>query len=147
MNCRTCTNQLSAYIDERLEADQRAAFEAHMADCAECATQLRVARASSLALRSEPQAVPPEGLAARAARAALTANDRVDKRSFLERWIPIAAPTTALAAIAAAALLVLGPKPAATSATASNGDDPLGLVSDVGQSEDLAGDILALGEE
>jgi anti-sigma factor RsiW len=146
MNCRKCKQQLSAYVDDRLDGDTRAAIEAHVDGCDECARQLRLTRASSLALRAEPVAQPPSDLAARAARAALTAGDEArDKRSFIERWIPIAAPTAVLAAVAAAVLFAMTPSPDPTPGISASSTDPAGLVTD--SDEDIAGDILAIGGE
>ena len=49
--------QLSAYLDDELSADERAAVDRHLALCDSCRDQLASLRALSQALRDEE--VPP----------------------------------------------------------------------------------------
>jgi hypothetical protein len=50
---------LSAYIDEQLEADERARVERHLASCAECRAELESLRRTVQLLRSVPPVAPP----------------------------------------------------------------------------------------
>ena len=66
---------LDAWLDGRLEADERRGVDEHLADCERCRTQLEVLRATVAAVRTGlPPAPAPAGLAHRI-RAALDAED------------------------------------------------------------------------
>jgi len=60
MNCQEYDAQIGDYVDGTLDADTRAAFDAHLSSCGGCrevVSDLQVIRAASLAL--EPQLPPP----------------------------------------------------------------------------------------
>jgi len=66
---------LDAWLDDRLEADERRRVEQHLAACERCRLQLAVLRATVAAVRTGlPTPPPPPGLAARVG-AALDAED------------------------------------------------------------------------
>lgn len=64
MNCRECYDFLMDYLDGQLPADERAAFEAHLARCPPCVAYLDTYRATielgKSALRGEPCQLPEE---------------------------------------------------------------------------------------
>jgi hypothetical protein len=82
-------------------------------------------------LASTGPAEPPDGLAERAAAAAIATTPAPRAPSFIDRLIPIAWPTAALAAAAAIVLLVLTTRTADRTAADDTYDDPVGqLTSD-----------------
>ncbi len=141
MNCRECQNNLSDYLDDRLDQARRDHIDAHRRECAECERAYRLVRRTAEVLAAEGVAEPPDDLAARAARAALTAEPR-GARSFFERWIPVAWPTAAVAAAAAILLLVTSP-PQAPAASVADAD-PVSIVLDDVDGDDFEGDVLGV---
>ncbi|MBE3590023.1 MAG: DUF4349 domain-containing protein [Firmicutes bacterium] len=61
MTCALDRSQLSAYLDQELTAEERAAVEAHLAACAECREEFASLGRVVQALRGLPEAQPPEG--------------------------------------------------------------------------------------
>jgi anti-sigma factor RsiW len=53
MNCDQCQSQLQAYHDGEIEPAVAHEIEAHLADCAACAAELRVLRAMSQVIQSK----------------------------------------------------------------------------------------------
>ena len=102
----------AAYVLDSLEPDERAAFEAHLAGCSECAIEVRSLRSVTGALaRSVPQRTPRPEL-----------RDRVlqslpgvvhDKPSLITprrvlRWLPVAAALALALGLGIYALLLQG---------------------------------------
>ena len=88
----------AAYALGVLEAEERAAFEAHLASCAECQAEVRELRKATAGLpHAVPQLSPPPSLRARilgeaAAGAAPSATRPVVReRRGLPQWLPVAA--------------------------------------------------------
>jgi hypothetical protein len=65
MNCTVDGADLDAYLDDALDAERRARFEAHAADCASCRARLARARTLARALAELPVPPPPPGFEAR----------------------------------------------------------------------------------
>ncbi len=89
------TDRLSEYLDDELRPEERAALEAHLADCAECAATLEelravVLRASALGDRP-PQTDLWPGIAARLRPQAELASGRADGTviQLAERRVPV----------------------------------------------------------
>ncbi len=69
MNCDETTELLSASLDGMLDQGEQERLDAHLADCADCRSELeQLRRAVSLLQETEPMEVPP-GLEARIVRA------------------------------------------------------------------------------
>ena len=90
----------AAYALEALEPAERAAFEAHLGSCAECAADVRQMRLAASALpHTVPQVSPPPSLRARILRQMSAAPDAstpapavvVREKRGLPAWLPIAA--------------------------------------------------------
>jgi anti-sigma-K factor RskA len=88
----------AAYALGVLDADERAAFEGHLASCAECAAEVRQLRLAAVALpHAVPQVSPPPSLRARilseVAGASATAPPApvLHERRGLPPWLSIAA--------------------------------------------------------
>ncbi|MBX5476822.1 MAG: zf-HC2 domain-containing protein, partial [Clostridia bacterium] len=61
MTCELDRSQLSAYVDQELSADQRAAVEAHLATCSECCAEFASLGWLVQKLRALPEVEPPDG--------------------------------------------------------------------------------------
>ena len=148
MNCRECQNHLSDYMDGRLAEAQRSHVDAHRSECPACQQAYRLMERTGEVLAAEGPAVPPVGLAERAARAAFAAGQRKPQRSFFDRWVPVAWPTAAVAAAAALLLLLsTGPTSGSVSDPGVNGDPVSALIDDNGDEDDFEGDVLAVETE
>jgi predicted anti-sigma-YlaC factor YlaD len=111
MDCPRAEELLSDHLEDALHPILRAELDAHLAGCAACAA-LRAALAEVVgALRAFPDVDAPDGLAARAATAALAAARNVVVRPaiVLPSWVQAAAAGLALIAIGTA-LMVVGPE-------------------------------------
>ncbi len=64
-DCAQHTERLSEYLDGRLHGEQKAALEAHLHDCAECAAELESLRRTAEVVRDLPHRKPAEGFAGR----------------------------------------------------------------------------------
>jgi anti-sigma factor RsiW len=58
LTCRQLVDALQAYVAGELDADDLAAFEAHLGDCPECTAYLR-AYAATVRLARDAHAEPP----------------------------------------------------------------------------------------
>ena len=143
MICRDCQNQLSDYVDNRLDETRRQQIEAHRAECESCEQTYRLMSRTRAALAAEGPAVVPAGLAERAARAALTA-DAQPARSWVDRWIPVAWPTAIVAAAATVLLLVSAPPESRPATSATAGDPVSAVMGDTGDVDDFEGEVLAM---
>lgn len=76
--------QLSAYVDGRLDTSERAALERHVAGCAECTRVLEALRATLADLASLPSPALDAGSIARLDEA--VAAERAARRLFTRRW-------------------------------------------------------------
>jgi len=90
----------AAYALDALEPAERAAFEAHLGSCAECAADVRQMRLAASALpHTVPQVSPPPSLRARILRQMSAAPDAstpapavvLREKRGLPAWLPIAA--------------------------------------------------------
>src|ERR687892_1559177 len=103
----------AAYVLDSLEPDERAAFEAHLAGCSECAVEVRSLLSVTGALaRSVPQRTPRPELRERVLRSFPNAvlHDKpslVPGRSVL-RWLPVAAALALALGLGVYALLLQG---------------------------------------
>jgi hypothetical protein len=70
MNCHEAREQFSALIDEALDADERAALEAHLATCADCRRELQRFRDTVSLMRAAAPARAPAGFVDRVLEAA-----------------------------------------------------------------------------
>jgi anti-sigma-K factor RskA len=102
----------AAYVLDSLEPDERAAFEAHLAGCQECAVEVRslLGVAGALA-RSVPQRTPRPELRERVLRA--LPNVVHDKPSVIPgrsvlRWLPVAAALALALGLGIYALVLQG---------------------------------------
>ncbi len=136
MKCGDCRNLLSRFLDQALTDLERGQVTAHLDSCPDCRRLHQSFVDIHDTLGALPAAEPPDGLSARVTSAALRAG-REPGRSFLDRLIPIAWPTAALAVAVALLLMVLQPRlvrspsPASTKATAAAAasEDPVGAVA------------------
>jgi anti-sigma-K factor RskA len=120
-----------AYVLHALDPDERAAFEAHLADCADCRTEVRDLAATAARMGGADEVVPPPALRARvlgevartpqepadqgvapAGTADLTARRRdratagAGARSARTTWLAVAAGVVAVLALVLGGLLV-----------------------------------------
>lgn len=65
MHCQECRPSLVAYLEGELSPPERAAVEAHLADCPECRTELEAERQLSEQLASLPPTAPAPDFEAR----------------------------------------------------------------------------------
>ena len=98
----------AAYALGSLDAAEKAAFEAHLATCEECAAEVQeLCRAAQVLAYAVPQRTPPAGLRDRVlasfASGRATAAAPV-RGSFARHWWPLAASLILVAAIGAYAL-------------------------------------------
>lgn len=142
MNCRECQNNLSAYVDERLDDERRTKIDAHRGDCRACEKAYRLMRRTNEVLAVEGPAEPPGGLAERSVLAAFAVGQAEPRRSFFDRWIPVAWPTAAVAAAATLLLLVATPSSPPTGAPGSG--DELSVLIDDAEADDFAGEVLGM---
>jgi hypothetical protein len=105
---------LSSYVDGELGESERAALEAHLPSCAECATTLAALRATIADLRALDEPAPDE----RQAWALRSAIARARKRERNRGRFTVAAGGVAAALVAVVAVVFQGQKPG-TSITAS----------------------------
>ena len=148
-SCKRCERLLTPYLDSRLEADERAEVESHLACCEACKSTHALLSGAASVLAAKGPAEPSPGLAARAARAALDAADKEEARpTFVERWIRVAWPTAAAASVATVLLLVFGLGRTDISGQTTATGDPVALIA---QSENASSElmlsVLALEEE
>ena len=96
-NCEDIRERLSLYLDNELQGDERAAFEAHARACQSCAAFVEKERAFLNAIRSSgPLNVAPEELRAKVAGMMSGSQPEARQPSRL-RWIlPIAAAVLVL---------------------------------------------------
>jgi anti-sigma-K factor RskA len=99
----------AAYVLGSLDADERKAFEAHLATCGECAAEVQDLRSTAQVLAyAVPQRTPPSGLRDRVlasfAEANVTAAPAARRRPFAWQWLPLAASLILIAAIGAYAV-------------------------------------------
>lgn len=90
------TGNASAYALDSLDAGDRAAFEAHLAECDECAGEVRSLRRVAAALAgSVPQAIPPPELRRRVLESLMGGPATYAKSLAVETrrrtWLPLAA--------------------------------------------------------
>lgn len=102
--CRTAEEHLSADLEGSLGPVPLEALAAHLARCRECAALRESLREVVDILHTLPVPEPAEGLAARAAAAALAARPRVQPRPENPSWLALAAGL----ALLASGLLVRG---------------------------------------
>lgn len=148
-SCKWCEKLLTPYLDSRLDADERAEVESHLASCESCRSMHALLSGAAAVLAAEGPAEPSPDLAARAARAALDAAEReAAKPTFVERWIRVAWPAAAAASVATVLLLVFGLGKSELNGQATTAGDPVALIA---QSENGSSDmmlsVLALEEE
>jgi len=62
MNCQTARESLGAYVDGELPSSVRAEVSAHLAECPECAVELKSLRSVAIAFAHPPAAFVPERL-------------------------------------------------------------------------------------
>jgi hypothetical protein len=110
MDCQRAEELLSDHLEETLHPILRAELDSHLARCAECGS-LRAAVAEVVeALRAFPDLDAPDGLAARAAAAALAAPRPVVRPAIvLPSWVQAAAAGLALISLGTI-LMVVGPE-------------------------------------
>jgi hypothetical protein len=104
---------LSAYLDEELDAEDRAEVQAHLVNCVDCRQQLDDLRAlDGWARALPPPALPSEGVELATRVRARLLSDKAARRGQAGRWLAVAAT---LAAIAVVPWLVVqrAPSPAA----------------------------------
>jgi anti-sigma factor RsiW len=125
MSCRTTPRLLSAALDGRLGAAERAALDAHLAACPGCRREGARWEAAARALRASGPTPLPPGLADRAWRAAMTAPARAAREAGFVLAARRALLAGALAAAAAwlAVLADAGSLPAP--GAAAGAQDPL----------------------
>ena len=109
-DCRRWREELGSFVLDQLDADDRAAVEAHLDGCAECRAELEllVPVADALPLADPEQlgssATPPRSLAFRVARG-ISAERRARRRRRIRLGVAAAAATCV---VAAAAIVALG---------------------------------------
>jgi hypothetical protein len=110
MDCRRAEELLSDHLEGALHPILRAELDSHLARCAECGP-LRAAVAEVVeALRAFPDLDAPDGLAGRAAAAALAAPRPVVRPAIvLPSWVQAAAAGLALISLGTI-LMVVGPE-------------------------------------
>ncbi len=148
-SCKRCERLLTPYLDSRLDADERAEVESHLASCESCKSTHALLSGAAAVLAAEGPAEPPADLAARAARAALDAAEKgAAKPTFVERWIRVAWPAAAAASVATVLLLVFGLGTSDINGQATATGDPVALIAQTesGSSEMMLS-VLALEEE
>lgn len=101
MDCKTAEHQLGLYLDKVLASEDRAALEAHLADCASCAHELAGMTEMVSALMPRSQVQVPERLWP-AIEAGLDQADREAARPFPIRFLRLRP------AMAASILFVVG---------------------------------------
>ncbi|HEC18137.1 MAG TPA: hypothetical protein ENI97_02205 [Gammaproteobacteria bacterium] len=74
MNCTEFNNHLTDGVDQTLDADTRAAFDAHRASCAACQAEYAAELDLVRRLRALPGVTPPEGFADRVLAGAIKHN-------------------------------------------------------------------------
>lgn len=108
MKCSAIEKRLSAYLDDRLPAAERAEIDSHLGSCDGCRATLGLLRGASAMLSRLGPAQPRPGLSERLARVAIAAERRPAlAQGFLARLLPMAWPWATAAAAAAALLLVI----------------------------------------
>jgi len=118
MNCSTCQPLLSAYVDDAMRADQRAAVDDHLRACAACRVLAQDLASIRLAAGSLEPLIPPAHAWHRIAAAAETHSRASGLRAWWFGWRPLAA--VAMTAVLAAGLWRVGTllQPAGDSASA-----------------------------
>jgi hypothetical protein len=101
--CREVADRLEAFVDGDLDLDAAAALEAHLAGCAACREQHRLAAAVRDGLRGLPELDTPEHVLAAVRRA--TAAERIRSSGPAPRWAWRTAAAAALAVAAASGVL------------------------------------------
>ena len=112
MGCRGFDRLLSRLLDDRLTVEERSRVDQHLDGCPDCKRELALLRQSREVLGTPGPAVPPPGLAARAARAAFQAREAPGPASFAELllgWKWAAAGAMGVAAVLLAVAVTLGP--------------------------------------
>lgn len=93
---------LAGYVDGTLSAEERAAVESHVAECARCSRETTLATGARSALRSLPEVPAPQDVATRSLEEAIGARHSA-VAGGTPRWYRVGG----IAAAAAAGLLVL----------------------------------------
>lgn len=119
MNCNQAQKLIDAYVDNELDAQQRAIIDAHLSSCPACAEQMRqVDRITALSQQFEMN--PTEGLKGKIALEVLaqrpTTMDRIKEKLKMKNrvGIRVGMATMVVAAVVGTGF-VLAPKPAAAS--------------------------------
>jgi anti-sigma-K factor RskA len=99
----------AAYVLGSLDADERDAFEAHLATCGECAAEVQGLRTTAQVLAyAVPQRTPPAALRDRVlesfTQAHATTAPAARRRPIIWQWLPLAASLILIAAIGAYAV-------------------------------------------
>lgn len=89
---------LLAYVEEELDSAARATVEAHLADCAACAADVRLAQAGRDTARAAPLLEAPAGLSGRVVGEITPPPRR--RAATGRRWLGIVAPVAAALALA-----------------------------------------------
>ena len=92
-NCLKTGKNLSLYIDGALDPKDRAALEAHIAECAPCAGELRLMFAVDAGIKQLPVIEPSPFFAARVVAAARSMNQY---EASLRRFLRVPVPAMAL---------------------------------------------------
>jgi anti-sigma factor RsiW len=109
MGCERVLDLLEAYVDGDLAQGEGQAVRRHLATCASCATELKLAWAVKQGLRSFPQpACPPGVLAAVQARGRGEVVPLRARRPAVA-WIRLAAAAALLAAVGSGLFFLLQP--------------------------------------
>ena len=158
MKCGSVKKKLSPYLDGRLEEVEAQEVRAHLESCPGCRGEMKLMRASHDSLASLGPAEVPDDLASRSAAAAFAAVDEdvESEDGVLEGLLGIRWPAllTSAAAVAAAAVIGLGPRffvdtMTQTSSAAQGAVDPVAEVlslEEVGLDEETTSTAV-LGEE
>jgi hypothetical protein len=130
MNCMTCQPQLSAYVDDAMGADERAAVAEHVRGCAACLALAQDLSAVRAAAGSLEPLIPPAQVWHRIAAAAETRGRTGEFTAAWLSWRPLAA--LVMTAVLTAGLWRVGTllqpvgdmSPAPQTAEALPGSDP-----------------------
>ena len=117
VNCEWIEERLHRILDDRLEPDEKACVDAHLADCDQCAELLRAAESEDRALASAlPLPSAPGGLASDM----IAALDDVSAGQRITRlWLPLSAAAAILLAVLVAHRVRTGAKELPSEPTAA----------------------------
>ncbi len=108
MKCRSCRRALTRYLDDRLDADARAAVDAHMAACDPCAAERDAIAGTRAALAAIGPARVPSDLANRAVALATTPPGE-PAPGLLGAFVRVGVPAAGIAVALAIALMSIPP--------------------------------------